>query len=316
MQKSNVISVVIPCYNTARYLRETLESALNQTLPPLEVIVVDDGSTDDSAAIAESFGDAVRVIRQHNQGESVARNRGIAEARGTHLLFLDSDDLLHPSALESLYSPGDLGCVVLMGHLEFTGDPSQPTCIKLPKIQQLLPAALYSSIAPPHAWLFPRELVSSIGGFNPEIRHGEDWDFIARIALALPPFRTVRFAGAYYRRHFGSQSNVKPNRERSLEFQSTLLRLCCRVLGSPEMSERWSEALFWKCMHEAVRYHQAGVSVSDMQPMYAQIAALARLQSVSHTRLSRVVRVVGPRLAIWWWSKRNPPKLRTVRSAG
>lgn len=95
------ISVVIPCYNGAKYLRETLESALAQTHPPLEVLVVDDGSTDDSAVIAESFGPPVRVIRQPNQGESVARNRGIEESQGEWVALLDADDLWLPHKLES-----------------------------------------------------------------------------------------------------------------------------------------------------------------------------------------------------------------------
>lgn len=100
MSDKSSVSVIIPCYNGAPYLRETLESALAQTHTPLEVIVVDDGSTDDSAAIAESFGPPVRVIRQENQGESVARNRGIDEARGEWIALLDADDLWKPRKLE------------------------------------------------------------------------------------------------------------------------------------------------------------------------------------------------------------------------
>ncbi len=94
------VSTVIPCYNAAPFLRETLDSVLAQTVLPLEVIVVDDGSTDDSAAIAESYGPPVRVIRQKNQGESVARNRGIDEAKGEWVAFLDADDLWRPTKLE------------------------------------------------------------------------------------------------------------------------------------------------------------------------------------------------------------------------
>lgn len=95
----STVSVVIPCYNGASYLRSTLESALGQTHSPLEIIVIDDGSTDNSAAIAESFGCPVRVIRQSNQGESVARNRGIDEARGDWIAFLDADDKWAPAKL-------------------------------------------------------------------------------------------------------------------------------------------------------------------------------------------------------------------------
>jgi glycosyltransferase involved in cell wall biosynthesis len=94
------ISVVIPCYNGARFLRETLASVLSQTYPAHEVILVDDGSTDDSAAVAESFGPPVRVLRQTNQGESVARNRAIDAALGEWVALLDADDVWEPQKLE------------------------------------------------------------------------------------------------------------------------------------------------------------------------------------------------------------------------
>ena len=97
---SVTVSVVIPCYNGAAFLRETLESAMAQTHQALEVIVVDDGSTDDSGAIAETFGSPVRVIYQANQGESIARNRAISEAKGDWIAFLDADDLWEPNKLE------------------------------------------------------------------------------------------------------------------------------------------------------------------------------------------------------------------------
>ena len=94
------ISVVIPCYNGAAFLAETLGSIAGQTYPPLEVIVIDDGSMDDSAAIAGRFGPLVRVVRQANQGESVARNRGIDEAKGDWIALLDADDVWEPAKLE------------------------------------------------------------------------------------------------------------------------------------------------------------------------------------------------------------------------
>jgi glycosyltransferase involved in cell wall biosynthesis len=94
------VSVVVPCYNGADYLEECLRSAVAQTHPPLEVIVVDDGSTDGSAALATALGAPIRVIRQENSGESVARNRAIDEARGEWVAFLDADDVWRPTKLE------------------------------------------------------------------------------------------------------------------------------------------------------------------------------------------------------------------------
>jgi glycosyltransferase involved in cell wall biosynthesis len=100
MNITPAVSVVVPCYNAAPFLRETIDSVLSQTRPALEVIVIDDGSTDDSAAIAQSYGPPVRVIRQANQGESVARNRGMDEAQGDWIGLLDADDRWVPHKLE------------------------------------------------------------------------------------------------------------------------------------------------------------------------------------------------------------------------
>lgn len=95
-------SVVIPCYNAAAFVAETIRSALSQTLAPLEVIVVDDGSTDDSAAVAAACGPLVKVIRQANAGAAGARNAGVRAARGDWVAFLDADDLWLPERLEKL----------------------------------------------------------------------------------------------------------------------------------------------------------------------------------------------------------------------
>ena len=87
------ISVIIPVYNGERYLAQAIESVLAQTLPPSEIIVIDDGSTDGSVAIAERFAEQVRIDQQENRGAASARNRGVDLAKGSLLAFLDADDL-------------------------------------------------------------------------------------------------------------------------------------------------------------------------------------------------------------------------------
>jgi len=94
------ISIAIPAYNAERCLRETLESALNQTYPAHEIIVVDDGSTDRTEEIALSYGNRIRHIKQQNQGIAGARNTAVREATGDWIAFLDHDDLMLPTKLE------------------------------------------------------------------------------------------------------------------------------------------------------------------------------------------------------------------------
>src|SRR5213078_156464 len=94
-----LVSVIIPVYNGARYLRAALESVFAQTYRPIEVIVVDDGSGDDSGVIAQSFPD-VHFIHQENQGVAAARNHGFDAARGEFIAFLDQDDLWTPEKLK------------------------------------------------------------------------------------------------------------------------------------------------------------------------------------------------------------------------
>jgi glycosyltransferase involved in cell wall biosynthesis len=94
------ISVVIPCYNAAAYVGEAVRSVLTQTLPPHEVIVIDDGSTDASATVLAEFGSSVTLMRQANQGVAAAVNHGVSRARGEAIAFLDADDLWMPDKLE------------------------------------------------------------------------------------------------------------------------------------------------------------------------------------------------------------------------
>lgn len=98
--RASGVSLIIPVYNASLYLREAIDSALNQTVKPTQIILVDDGSTDDSLEIARSYGDAVTIISQANAGTAAARNRGLAEAHQPMIAFLDNDDRFAARKLE------------------------------------------------------------------------------------------------------------------------------------------------------------------------------------------------------------------------
>ncbi|HEY4309390.1 MAG TPA: glycosyltransferase family A protein [Pirellulales bacterium] len=103
-QKRLTVSIIIPTYNRAHLVVEAIESALSQTRVPDEILVIDDGSTDNTTAVLERFGAPVHVLRQANRGRSAARNTGIREATSDAVLFLDSDDLLMPNCIEEFVS--------------------------------------------------------------------------------------------------------------------------------------------------------------------------------------------------------------------
>lgn len=298
---SPTVSVIIPCYNGAVYLRETLQSAANQTQPPLEVIVVDDGSTDDSAAIAESFGPPVRVLRQANQGESVARNAGIAAAQGEYLLFLDADDLLEPDALERLAQAVDdvPGGVALMGACWFDDDPGQPFRAHLPKAKAFFPDIIRRNIGLVHSWLVPRQVVLDVGGFGGEIQQYEDWDLWCRIGLTGAPLVTIDYAGAHYRRHAQAQTKVSAQKERARGHAAVLERLATGMLERPELLAAHGETLFWSTWTALHRGREYGLSWKELSGLVNCLEEIVRRgpAAVRSTRFGKLIRLFGVRWA-------------------
>src|SRR6185369_14122248 len=94
------VSVIIPTYNSARFLTDAIDSVLAQTFKDFEVIVIDDGSTDETESLMHKYGSAVRYIRHENRGVALTRNRGIDESRGRYVAFLDADDVWLPHKLD------------------------------------------------------------------------------------------------------------------------------------------------------------------------------------------------------------------------
>ena len=203
MKNSNY-SVIIPCFNGSKFIVETLESVVAQTLPPLEIIVIDDGSTDDSAAKAESFGSPVRVIRQRNQGESVARNRGIAEAKGEWIAFLDADDRWEPQKLEKqlgLAQQTDAICVFTAFYW-FGAEEGFPEG-NANSTQLCLETLIRTPIIQPSTAIVARKVCPN---FPEWTRHGEDMIFFASLAeRGSFCFVNERLVG--YRKHASNQSS-------------------------------------------------------------------------------------------------------------
>lgn len=205
---AKAVSVVIICFNQGRYLAEAIESAFAQTTPADEVIVVDDGSSDETPQVAAAFGQAL-YLRQANAGRSSARNAGLQRARGDHVLFLDADDALTPNALAdalACFAGTPDAAFVYGGHREVGPDRSPLRDIPPDKTRQGYAGLLKGNhIAMLGAVLYRTAVLRAAGGFDPALAACEDYEVYLRLSRshAIASFPTI---AAEYRRHDSNTS--------------------------------------------------------------------------------------------------------------
>ena len=208
------VSIIITTFNHARFLADAIRSALAQTVPPLEVIVVDDGSTDDPAAVVAGFP-GVRMIRQHNQGLAAARNAGWRAAAGDHVVFLDADDRLLPNALalnlQQLSRSPD--CALVFGGYRWidvegrpVGDPEVPLAVGDNAYERFLEGNCVGMHA---TVMYRRDVIDEVGGFEERLRACEDYDLYLRVARRHRISATPECL-AEYRRHDSNMSGNLP----------------------------------------------------------------------------------------------------------
>jgi glycosyltransferase involved in cell wall biosynthesis len=222
-----VVSVVIPCYNGARYILATLASVLAQDIAAMEVIVIDDGSRDGSAELVRQAYPQVRVEVQANAGVAAARNRGIALARGEFIAFVDADDIWLRGKLAAQLAMMAAHPECRMNYAPWQvwdSDQPAPSAAELAAVADS--AADSARWAGPSGWIYPsllldchvwtstvlarRSLFDEIGVFDPTLRLGEDYDLWLRASRVTPILRLPR-PFALYRLHAASITHSRPN---------------------------------------------------------------------------------------------------------
>ena len=198
-----LVSVIIPAYNSGPYLAETIESALRQTHPHREIIVVDDGSTDDTPAHATRYGAAVTYIRQERAGVGAARNRGLAAARGDYIALLDHDDLWAPEKLAvqvAVAARHPTSGLVVCDGVEFDGEKILSRHLLPPVHREAIGSAdggeatrrFYrelvqgAAIRCPAQTLIPRAVTVRVGPLSVSRDEATDLDYYLRIAREYP----------------------------------------------------------------------------------------------------------------------------------
>jgi glycosyltransferase involved in cell wall biosynthesis len=234
MNSSPTVSIVIACYNSARFLGEALDSVLAQTYrPKVEIVAVDDGSTDKTADILAQYPE-VRYVYQRNQGVSAARNLGIQESTGEYLLFLDHDDRLLPEAIATLVQllENRPDYAIAVGEHYYIDSHSQVTrsSTKLLYDRNDLELKLlgHNFIETPSSCMVRRSALLEVGLFNDSIEGGEDFELFLRLA------RRYKIAGTStvvsdYRRH---DNNTTGNSAMMLRTVHTVIEMERPHLGA------------------------------------------------------------------------------------
>jgi len=213
----DMVSTIIPVYNRSEMLREAVESVLTQTWRPVEIIIVDDGSTDDTAQAAEELKakhpDNIRVLRQRNAGPGVARQLGFELSRGEFIQFLDSDDLLMPRKFElqvqGLRKDTEAG-ISYCYCLEQRGTGGEPVVTHGTELRHryIFPAALKERIWPTLAPLYRRSVCEAIGPWSPR-RILEDWDYDCRAGVLGVRLHYCEDVLALIRIHSGTHAGLE-----------------------------------------------------------------------------------------------------------
>jgi glycosyltransferase involved in cell wall biosynthesis len=312
------VSILIPAYNSAAWIAETIRSAVAQTWPAKEIIVVDDGSTDGTLQVARRFqSDLVRIVSQDNRGAAATRNLAFSLSRGDYVQWLDADDLLAPDKIARQLHGADK---VDSRWTLLTS--SWGNFLHRPRRAQFNPTLLWRDLSPVEfllcklgqrafmqtaGWLVSRELTEAAGPWHTNIRYDDDGEYFCRVLLKCDSVRFIPEAKVYYRMSGATSLSYVGHSNKKLDDMWYSMRLHIQCLRTLEDSERSRKAClsylqnylicFYPCRLDIVEemckaaIDLGGHLVSPQLPWkYAWIKQLAGWS------LARRVQVVLPRI--------------------
>lgn len=214
-----LISVIIPVYNCEKYIDEAIDCALSQNYKPVEIIIIDDGSTDNSAAIAKRYKKKIRYINQNNKGPAAARNAGIKIATGEFIAFLDADDLWPENKIE-LHLPNfknDIELEISMGRIKYVELPGAKRNNRIPLDSN--DSFKYVNLG---AGLFKKSVFDKVGYFDEEFIYWEDLDWFLKAYEDNCQITFLDEITMFYRIHSNNMSN--DNNKKGPRFFNKALR--------------------------------------------------------------------------------------------
>jgi glycosyltransferase involved in cell wall biosynthesis len=316
---ASLVSILIPAYNAEAWIGDTIHSALAQTWPEKEIIVVDDGSKDQTLAAARQFeSKGVRVVTQTNSGAAAARNHAYSLCRGEYVQWLDADDLLAPDKIS-------LQMAALKDGARKTLLSSKwAYFIYRPRKAEFRPTALWEDLSPlewlvrkldqnlhmqPATWLVSRELTEAAGPWDTRLSLDDDGEYFCRVLMACGRVQFVPGARMYYRRSGpGSLSNVGRS-SKKMESQFLSMQLHIQYIRSLEDSERVRQACLKFLQRLMIYFYPDRLDLTRrMQTMAAELGG--RVENPTLTwKYSWIQKAFG-----WELGKRASLALPQVRS--
>jgi len=206
-----LVSIIIPTYNSVQYLNETLESALNQSHENIEVILIDDGSTDGTKEHFSGFKKkGIICLHQENMGANIARNKGLDIAKGDYIQFLDADDILHPKKIEAQLELLEKQNTDLSFTLwnRFTNNTNENNLFPFQHadynknqtgVELMISFGSYNWYIPTVAWLVRRSLIEKAGYWNPVLQMNQDGEYFSRLLISVKNVICIDEILSYYR---------------------------------------------------------------------------------------------------------------------
>lgn len=310
-----LVSIIVPARDAGAWLAQSLDSALAQSWSPCEIIVVDDGSMDDTPAVARRYAArGITVLAQPPRGVSAARNAGLAAARGDYVQFLDADDLLAPDKIERQLAAlaGHPRALATCRWGRFRADPAQarfgasPYWRDLATEDYLAAVARTGNVLPLHAWLVPRGIVEGIGGWGEDLQLMEDHEYFARAVLASSGIRHAADTHCLYRSyHARSLSKLRDEAATGSMFRA-VERIAALLAGpAAPASRRQIAADYYQWVSYAL-YPERPELVELAQRRARELGG-SRVRPRLGRRATALSRVLGwklvQRLRAWLWGR-------------
>lgn len=262
-----LVSIILPCYNGGSFLAEAIVSCLQQTYRPIEIVIVDDGSTDNSLEIIKSYGNAITWETGPNRGPSAARNRGFELSNGKYIQYLDADDYLMPYKLARQVSflEEETKVDVVYGdwrmlHSIFEGQWQYGNVITFGAAVDIKAGLLT------HAWLhtgsplFRRDIVCRSGGWDENIRNAEEKDFQFAVAMAGGVFQYQQLCGYVYRRYGPVTLSTSPNTRWVENAYMVFKKMEAKLRNAEQLMDHYREALAISYYSIARRYYETDLA--------------------------------------------------------